>query len=128
MGVWKEFNPNPFSLRTGDCAIRALCAALDVDWDTAYAMAVSAGFDFKKMPSYDVIWGSVLRRHGFERAIVPNTCPICYTAEDFAHDHPTGVYTLGFGGHCATIRDGFLFDSWDSSQECPQYFWYRKDE
>ena len=45
------------------------------------------------------------------------------TAEDFCRDNPTGVYVLGFGGHVATIVDGVLYDSWDSSKEIPQYFW-----
>ena len=46
-----------------------------------------------------------------------------YTAKDFALDHPMGVYVLGFGNHVATVEDGRLYDSWDSSQEIPQYYW-----
>lgn len=80
------------------------------------------------MPSSDSVWGAVLRQHGFYRSAIPNTCPDCYTAEDFARDHRRGVYVLGFGGHVATVRDGRIFDSWDSSKEIPQYYWHRRDK
>ena len=32
---------------------------------------------------------------------------------------------LGFGNHVATVVDGILYDSWDSSNEIPQYFWHK---
>lgn len=126
--MFSEYNPNPTSRRVGDCAVRAVAKALDVDWEHAYALIVLNGYQMGDMPSSDSVWGSVLRQNGFYRDIVPNTCPDCYTAEDFANDHPHGVFVLGFGGHVATVKDGVLYDSWDSSKEIPQFFWYRKDE
>lgn len=78
------------------------------------------------MPSSDAVWGAVLRSEGFKRYGISNNCPECYTAADFARDHPRGVYCLAFGGHVACIRDGVLLDSWDSSGEVPIYF-YRRD-
>lgn len=122
-----EFNPNPTGRRVGDCAIRAVSAALGVDWETAFNLIADMAFAMGDMPSSDAVWGAVLRQHGFYRAVVPNSCPDCFTAEDFARANPQGVYVLGFGGHVATIRDGNLFDSWDSSQELPQFYWYRKE-
>lgn len=79
------------------------------------------------MPSSDSVWGAVLRQNGFYRRAIPNQCPDCYTAEDFSRDNPEGVFVLGFGGHVATIVDGDLYDSWDSSQEIPVYVWERKE-
>ena len=125
--MWEEYNPNPISRRVGDCAVRAVAKALDHDWETAYTMLVANGFLMGDMPSSDSVWGATLRQHGFIRESVPNTCPDCYTAEDFCNDHPDGVFVLGFGGHTATIVDGTLYDSWDSSNEIPQFYWYRKE-
>jgi len=85
------------------------------------------GKEMGDMPSSDSVWGAVLRQHGFSRSIIPNKCPNCYTAEDFAYDNPIGTFVLGFGGHVATIKDGDLYDSWNSSQEIPIYVWYRKE-
>lgn len=125
--MWKRFNNNPAGRTVGDCAVRAVSVALGVDWETAYDLIASAGFDMGDMPSSDSVWGAVLRQNGFYRKAIPNTCPDCYTAADFARDNPRGTFVLGFGGHVAAIRDGVLYDSWDSSREIPVYVWYRKE-
>lgn len=125
--MWIEYNPNPVQRRVGDCSVRAIAKALDIDWETAYALIVSNGFAMGDMPSSDSVWGSILRQNGFYRKSIPNTCPDCYTAKDFCMDHPRGTYVLGFGGHVATVVDGNIYDSWDSSQLIPQFYWYRKE-
>ena len=38
MAEWVYFNPNPAGARTGDCVIRAICAATGQDWDTTYTV------------------------------------------------------------------------------------------
>ena len=126
--MWIEYNPNPMQRRVGDCSVRALAKALDMDWEDAYALIVSLGFSMGDMPSSDAVWGAALRKHGFYRAAIDNKCPDCYTAEDFCKDNPSGTYVLGFGGHVATVCNSNLYDSWDSSKLCPQYFWYKKGE
>ena len=125
--MWKEYNPNPKGLRVGDCAIRAVSAALNLTWERAYYLVTIKGYDMADMPSSNAVWGAVLKDHGFTRKVVPDTCPECYTAEEFCRDHPKGIYVLGFGEHTATAINGCIYDSWDSSQESPQYYWYRKD-
>lgn len=125
--MWKKYNPNPTGRTVGDCSVRAISKALGIDWEQAYNLITDAGFSMGDMPSSDSVWGAVLRQNGFYRKAVSNRCPDCYTAEDFARDHPKGVYVLGFGGHVATIKDGIIYDSWNSSNEIPQFYWYRKD-
>lgn len=125
--MWIQYNPNPTGRNVGDCAVRAVAKALDLDWETAYDLIAANGFAMGDMPSSDSVWGAVLRQNGFYRKAIPNTCPICYTAEDFCRDNPFGTYVLGFGGHTATVVDGNLYDAWDSSQLIPQYVWYRKE-
>lgn len=125
--MWRKYNPNPTGRNVGDCSVRAVSKALDTDWETAYMLIITNGYHMGDMPSSDSVWGSVLRQHGFYRTAIPNKCPECYTAEDFCEDHPKGTYVLGFGGHVATVVDGDLYDSWDSSKEIPVYVWYRKD-
>lgn len=125
--MWIDFNPNPVGRRVEDCSVRAISKALNVSWETAYSLITSNGFSMGDMPHSDSVWGAVLRQNGFYRSSIPNTCPDCYTAKDFCDDHPTGVFVLGFGRHVATVVDGNLYDSWDSSDEVPQYFWYRKE-
>lgn len=125
--MWIKYNPNPTGRTVGDCAIRAVAVALGVDWEDAYWMVAENGAAMGDMPSSDSVWGSVLRQHGFYRTTIPNTCPECYTAEDFCRDHPKGVYVLGFGGHVATVINGDIYDTWDSKNCVPVYVWFRKD-
>lgn len=127
MAVWKMFLNNPAGRNVGDCAVRAVSAALGVDWETAYAMIAKAGYLMNDMPSSNSVWGAVLRQNGFYRHAIPNTCPDCFTIGDFADDHPEGVYVVGTGNHVVTVRDGVVYDSWDSRTEIPQYYWSRKE-
>ena len=127
MIIWTEYNPNPTGRNGGDCAVRAVAMALHTDWETAYALMAKAGFQMGDLPNSNAVWGAVLRQNGFSRKAVPDTCPDCYTAEAFAADHPEGVYVLGFGNHVATVQDGRLYDSWDSSSEIPQYYWHKEE-
>lgn len=126
MSSWIEYNPNPAGRIVGDCAVRAIAAALHVDWERAFDLLADAAYQMGDMPSSDSVWGAVLRQNGFYRAAIPDKCPACYSAADFAIDHPKGIYVLGFGGHVATVKDGLIYDAWDSSQEIPQYVWYKK--
>lgn len=126
--MWIQFNNNPAGRQVGDCSIRAVSKALGVDWETAYVMVTMNGFSMGDMPSSDSVWGATLRKNGFYRKSIPDSCPDCYTAKEFCEDNPEGVFVLGFGGHVATVVDGDLYDSWDSSNEIPQFYWYKKEE
>lgn len=123
-GVWKKFNNNPAGRIVGDCAVRAVSVALGIDWEEAYDLISDAGYKMADMPSSNSVWGAVLRQFGFYRSSIPTECEDCYTAYDFAMDHPKGTYVLGFGNHVATVKDGVLYDAWDSSNEIPQYVWH----
>lgn len=125
--MWIEYNPNPTGRHVGDCAVRAVAKALGIDWEESFAKISAAAYAMGDMPHSNSVWGAVLRQNGFYRKTIPNSCPNCYTAEDFTRDNPKGIYVLGFGNHVATVINGNLYDSWDSSNEIPQYFWYKKE-
>lgn len=63
--MWVKYNPNPAGRQVGDCAVRALTKALNIDWETAYTLMSNNGFNMCDMPSSDGVWGAVLRQHGF---------------------------------------------------------------
>ena len=127
MSRWIKFNQNPANRAVGDCAVRAVAVALETDWETAYALIAAKGFMLGDMPSSNSVFGSVLRQRGFYRHAVPDSCPDCYTIGAFADDHPKGVFVVGTGNHVVTIRDGVIYDSWDSRNEIPQYYWSKEE-
>lgn len=126
--AWENWNPNPMARTVGDCALRAIAKALDVDWETAFALTAVAGFNMGNIQNGDEVWGSILRSHGFFRDAIPNTCPDCYTVSMFAKEHPRGVYVLSTGGHVVCVENGNWFDTWNSGSEAVQFYWYRKEE
>lgn len=127
MGEFVSYNPNPVGLKVGDCVVRALSKALGQDWEQTYIDLCVEGCLRCDMPSANAVWGAYLRRKGFEREIIPNTCPDCYTVEDFCADHPNGTYILALGGHVVSVVDGQYFDTWQSGREVPIYYWHRKE-
>lgn len=121
--MWIDYNVNPVSARVEDCAIRAVSVALDIPWDDAFDLIAYNAKAMGTVMHSDAAWGSVLRQHGFERDIIPNTCPNCYTIWDFCKDHPKGRYVLGTGSHAVAVVNGNYVDTWDSGNEIPVYFW-----
>ena len=123
--MYTYYNPNPKQKRVGDCVIRAICKATDQSWDDVYTQLCLQGLKMSDMPSSNPVWGSYLKQKGFLQVTIPNTCPDCYTVEDFCKEHPQGVYVLGTGTHAVCIADGCIWDAWDSSQEIPVYYFRR---
>lgn len=126
MSIFRKYNPNPLSNTVEDCAQRAISAALDVDWDTASDLIHDMAKAMGQPEHSDAAWGAVLRRAGFYRAIVPNSCPDCFSVADFCREHPRGVYVLKTSGHVVTVIDGQAWDSWDSTGETVIYYFYRR--
>lgn len=127
--MWKHYNPNPIALEGIDCTVRALTKALDISWEKAYVMLAVNGFILSDMPNANHVVNYTLRRNGFKRHALPDECPDCYTAEDFAREHPEGTYVLAFGDHVCTVIDGTIYDSWDSRNRVPMFYWEkRKDD
>ena len=124
--MWRKYQPNPYGSNVGDCVIRALSLATGKDWESTFIELAIVGFELGDMPSANHVWGEYLKKHGFRRTIIPNTCPSCYTVKDFCADHPVGLYVLATGSHVVTALDGNYYDSWDSGNEVPVYVWEKE--
>ena len=129
--MYVYLNVNPDKKRTTDCVIRGVSFVLDQDWETTFTHIAVECIKEHDMPEYNYVWAGYLRRRGFKRFMIPDTCPNCYTVKDFCRDNPVGTYLLvivGYGsdgGHVVAVRDGNYFDIWDSGNEVPTYFWVK---
>ena len=124
--MWIKYNANPVSIRTEDCAIRAVSVALGISWDDAFDLIAHNAKQMGNVMHSNAVFGSVLRQHGFVREIIPNSCPDCYTIKDFCREYPEGVYVVGTGSHVVAVINGDYIDTWDSGNEIPIYFWKEK--
>lgn len=84
------------------------------------------GFEMFDMPSSNRVWGEYLKSRGYERFVIPNTCPDCYTIRDFCIEHPKGKYLVATGVHVVAVVDGDYYDTWDSGGELPIYYWRKE--
>lgn len=125
--MYSQFNPNPIGKNVGDCTVRAICKATGKEWGDVYLGLCMQGYLMGDMPSANSVWGAYLHNLGYSRGIVPDSCPECYTVADFATEYPEGTYILALSGHVVCVKDGNVYDSWNSSGETPIYFW-RKDD
>lgn len=124
---WMPYNANPSGKQVGDCTVRAICKATDQPWEDTYSGMALQGLLMFDMPSANHVWGAYLKRKGFRRRMIPDECPDCYTVEDFCRDHPNGTYILALHGHVIAVKDGYYYDSWDSGNETPLYYYEREE-
>ena len=122
------YNPNPDNKFVGDCVIRAVSKITKQSWEETYLAVSTLGLIMHDMPSSDNVWGEYLYRRGFRKRILPDTCPYCYTVRDFAYEHPSGLYLLKTSGHVVAVVDGDYYDTSDSGNEVPIYFWSKGEE
>lgn len=127
--MFRYFNPNPRNRNgVGDCTVRAVSKALNISWNSAYIDLVVQGYLLADMPSSNVVMNSYLHSQGFSRHVIGDSCPDCYTISEFADDHPQGTYILGTGSHVVAVVDGFYYDSWNSGDEVPIYYYQKENE
>ena len=117
--IYYNVNPN----NTGDCVIRAISKALNQTWGETYWDLCDMGYLMMDWGNNNRVWDSYLRDCGFIRKVIPDTCPNCYTVRDFCIDNPYGVFVLATGNHVVTVIDGNYYDSWNSGNEIPIYYY-----
>lgn len=124
--MWVEFDNNPVRENADDCAIRAISKALNIDWERAYILLCVNGMAMGVLMNRNEVIFSVLRQHGFKRKNIPDTCPTCFTVEEFCERYPQGTYVVGTGNHVITIIDGDYYDTWDSGNEIVAFAWEKE--
>ena len=121
------YNPNPCGRSVSDCAVRALSKALGQSWEETYTGLALEGFIQGDLPNADNVWGPYLRKHGFVRHLIPDDGLGAYTVADFSQENPKGIFILSMPGHhVVTVVDGQYFDSWDSGNAVPSYYWTKE--
>lgn len=124
--MYIPYNANPAGIDTNDCTIRAISTLLDQSWRETYDDIVYLGRISYNMPSSDHVWGEYMFVNGFRRHIVPDTCPMCYSVKGFCRDNPYGKFLLKTPSHVVAVIDGNYYDTWDSGNEVPIYYWRKE--
>lgn len=122
MSRWEYYNPNPLEKRVGDCSIRACAAATDKTWNEVFRAISEIAYRQKDVLSANSVWGEYLNKKGYVRNDITPEMDI-RTVDEFAEIYKSGVYVLGLEGHVVTVKEGRYFDTWDSGEKRPLYYW-----
>jgi hypothetical protein len=118
-----NYNKNPAGNFTGDCVIRGIATVMDREWDDVWLEIMTVAFKEKDMMTSNRIWQKYLEQQGYHRYMLPETCPDCYTIKDFTRDFDVGRFIVGTGTHVIAVIDGNYYDTGDSGDDIPIYYW-----
>ena len=119
-------NPNPNTRMVGDCTVRAISICEGLSWEEVYLSLCMIGFAEGDMPSSNEVTERYLLSQGYKKDVLNNTCPNCYTVEQFCREHPDGSFILGTGTHMVCVIDGDYYDAWDSGSKIPIYYFTKE--
>ena len=126
MSYYTHVNPNPNNKNVGDCTVRAIALATNQTWEETYLTLALQGYLICDMPSSNDVWGSYLLEHGWSYHRLQDTCPFCYTINNFCEDHPKGTYIVATGTHVICVKDGSYLDAWDSGDKVPLFYFEKE--
>lgn len=127
--VYQYYQPNKMDLKDqyGDCVIRALTKAMDLEWlevfDQMQPLSRELQVPFNCKPCYEKYITSksfsyvgVSNKKGSKRP----------TVKQFANQHREGVYILRVAHHLVTVVDGIYYDTWDSGHKSLYGYWIKE--
>lgn len=120
------YNANYCNLFTGDCVIRAICKAENMDWHDVYDDLCVQGRMMCAWGDTNAVWGAYLESIGYSLSVIDESLIGEYTVKNFIEDHPKGTYIVATGTHVVCVKDGLAYDSWNSLGEQVSYFFYRR--
>lgn len=147
MAEFLYYNPNPSqryrrdgspikSDHNGDCTVRCITKALDIDWETAYKKLCDEGLKQHRMPDDMDVVKAVLESNGFKKGTINKEYikrhhhrPTVSSAVDDIKTidglKDKKKFVFQNTHHVTTVDDGVIFDTWDTSEECVWSFWYK---
>ena len=78
------------------------------------------------MPSSNNVLAAYLIDNGFEEHSLMKKCKDCYTVAEFCRDNPNGTFVLCTGEHVIASVNGSYFDSFNSGNMKPLYYFEKK--
>lgn len=129
MSKYYEYtNPHPEdSKKVGDCTIRAICIATGKDWLTVYDELAALGreqlapmTDMKTITAYMENIAEKVPAIVKKKRVTANNLARLQQQSTDEHD---SIHVIRTAHHLATVRDGKLRDTWDSSDRAGYIIW-----
>ena len=112
------YNTNPKNEILGDCVVRAISLALDIDYDTVVKLLINNSKYFNCDLLVKDCYAKLLDDFGFK----------CYdgrgyTVKEIAEDLYDKKLLLRLDGHLTCAMYGDIYDIWNTSYEAVDVFW-----
>lgn len=120
--MWIKCNNNPCKKDVNDCVVRAISKFTGKSWDYTFIQLSIYCIQKCDMPESNDVWEEYLHDLGCTRSM----CFTQHNVKDFCKKHPHGKYILCTYQHVVTVIDGDYYDTWDSGNEIPIYYWKRR--
>ena len=123
------YNANPKNKRGKDCTYRAFCLFFGISWEDVARL--DAEFYLKHgMWLYTTEYEGcffhsrinlLMEERGYKQVYAYNSGEHIPTLRDFINSYalPDKKYLCELGNHMVAIKDGKVWDTWDSSGQCP---------
>ena len=124
---WFKFhNANPKNRRSGDCVIRAISTATGKSWEEVLTDLCKLALQEKRIPNEVECYGKYLENLGWKKQKQPRKSNNTkFTGREFV-THFKGVAIAHIGGnHIVCIKEGQVWDTWDSTDGCIGNFWIK---
>lgn len=121
--MYKYYNAHPKGLNVKDCALRAYCTAMKMDYNDARnklnRMKRDLGFTSYKCRSFIKILYKDYNKISFpaEKGYAR------MNGQLFMEKFPKGVYILNMAKHLSVCIDGDILDTWDCTDKCIYNAW-----
>lgn len=118
------YNANPKNRRTGDCVVRAIATATGKTWEEVLTGLTEMALKHKQMVNCPELYDKYLQAQGWVKHKQPRKPDNKkYTgAECVKLFKGTAVANIG-GNHTVCIKDGKVWDIWDSTGGCIGNYW-----
>lgn len=126
---FKYFQPNKLDLKDeyGDCAVRTICKAENMEWLEAYDLMWSYSREVQSPLNCKYGFEHILKKLGYKY------CPISNkkgnkrpTVTEFSKAHTSGTYVLVVANHYVCSKDGFFYDTFDSGDKSLYGYWEKE--
>lgn len=122
---WMFYNPHPKGKLVNDCVKRAFTLATGKDYMEVQRELNGIKNDIgAKIYSDKRVTHAYIKSYGWTKiSFKAIKGQPRMTAKQFVKDYPKGTYVCRMAHHLATIKDGVLYDTWDSSDKCIYCAW-----
>lgn len=129
MDNFKYYQPNKKDIKdkSGDCAVRCICKAENIEWLEAYDIMSQYAREVQSPFNVKMGFEHVVTRLGYKYKGISNRAGSKRpTVNEFAEKHKKGTYICVIANHYVTIQDGKYYDIWDSGKKSMYGYWTKE--